>query len=243
QDAYKSIYEARVHGGIAHGVGVEIIKLAAEDIESGAVSVEKMGLQGILVPGGFGSRGIEGKISAIRSARVKKIPFLGICLGMQCAVIEFARHVCGLKKATSTEIDRGTPEPVICLMEEQAHVVDLGGTQRLGAWPCALKSGSKAAAAYGTKRISERHRHRFEFNNAYREQLEKKGLILCGKSPDGHLVEMIELQDHPWFVATQFHPEFKSQPLQPHPLFRDFIGAAARQSAPRAPKKKSRAKG
>ncbi|MGA1531103.1 MAG: glutamine amidotransferase-related protein, partial [Kiritimatiellia bacterium] len=157
-------------------------------------------------------------------------PFLGICLGLQCAVIEFARHVCGLKEANSTEIKKDNPHPVVCLMEEQEKVIELGATMRLGAWPCALKEGTKSMAAYGAASISERHRHRYEVNNKYRSALEEKGLVLSGLSPDGHLVEMIELPGHPWFVATQFHPELKSQPLVPHPLFRDFIGAAVKHS-------------
>jgi CTP synthase len=226
QDAYKSLYEAISHGGIAHQVEVEIVKIAAEDIEAGRANQQLKDVAGILVPGGFGSRGVEGKIQAIRYARENQVPFFGICYGLQCAVIEYARHVCGLKDAHTTEINKDAPHPVVCLMEEQEKVVDLGATMRLGAWPCALKEGSKAHAAYQSATISERHRHRFEVNNAYREQLEKAGLILSGLSPDGHLVEMVELADHPWFVATQFHPELKSQPLAPHPLFRDFIGAA-----------------
>ncbi|HMO50950.1 MAG TPA: CTP synthase [Kiritimatiellia bacterium] len=226
QDAYKSLYEAIHHGGIGHQVSVEIIKIAAEDIEAGRAAAQLKEVGGILVPGGFGSRGVEGKIKAIQYARENGVPFFGICYGLQCAVIEFARNVCGLKDAHTTEIAKDTPHPVVCLMEEQEKVVDLGATMRLGAWPCALKDGSKAHAAYNELAISERHRHRYEVNNKYRDQLEKAGLILSGLSPDGHLVEMIELADHPWFVATQFHPELKSQPLYPHPLFRDFIGAA-----------------
>jgi CTP synthase len=226
QDAYKSLYEAISHGGIGQQVEVEIVKIAAEDIEAGRATAQLKEVAGILVPGGFGSRGVEGKIMAIKYARENNVPFLGICYGLQCAVIEFSRHVCGLKDAHTTEINKDTPNPVVCLMEEQEKVVELGATMRLGAWPCALKEGTKAFAAYGETTISERHRHRFEVNNKYREQLEKAGLILSGLSPDSHLVEMIELADHPWFVATQFHPELKSQPLAPHPLFRDFIGAA-----------------
>ncbi len=229
QDAYKSLYEAMSHGGIAHRVDVEIVKIAAEDIESGRADGELNDVAGILIPGGFGTRGVEGKIKAIQFARENNIPFLGICLGLQCAVIEFARHVCDLENAHSTEIDGKTKHPVVCLMEEQETVVDLGATMRLGAWPCRLKKDTKALAAYGSEMISERHRHRYEVNNGYREQLEAKGLVLSGLSPDGNLVEMVELPDHPWFVAAQFHPELKSQPLDPHPLFREFIGAAARQ--------------
>jgi CTP synthase len=226
QDAYKSLYESISHGGIANEVSVEIVKISAEDIEAGRAQQVLKEVSGILVPGGFGSRGVEGKIQAIKYARENGVPFFGICYGLQCAVIEFARNVCGLTDAHTTEIRKDTPHPVVCLMEEQEKVVDLGATMRLGAWPCKLQAGTKAMAAYGTETISERHRHRFEVNNAFRSALEEKGLILSGLSPDGHLVEMIELADHPWFVATQFHPELKSQPLAPHPLFRDFIKAA-----------------
>lgn len=230
QDAYKSIFEAIQHGGIAHRRHVHIVKISSEDIEAGRGLDALDQIHGLLVPGGFGERGIEGKIQAIRAARERGLPFLGICLGMQCAVIEFARNVCGLKKAHSTEMDSDTKDPVVCLMEEQEQVVDLGGTMRLGAWPCELEKESLAEKAYGSTQITERHRHRYEFNNAYRSTMEENGLLLSGKSPDGSLVEMIELQDHPWFVGVQFHPELKSQPLEPHPLFRDFIGAAVTHS-------------
>jgi CTP synthase len=228
QDAYKSLYEAIDHGGIAHQVRIKLVKIAAEDIEDGGKGLDQLAdVHGILVPGGFGSRGIEGKIQAIRYARENDVPFLGICLGLQCAVIEFARNVCHLPAANSSEINPKTPDPVVCLMEEQENVVDLGASMRLGAWPCRLKPGSRALQCYGSETVVERHRHRYEVNNAYREQLEAAGLTLSGLSPDGHLVEMVEITDHPWFVACQFHPELKSQPLAPHPLFRDFIGAAA----------------
>ena len=226
QDAYKSIFEAIFHGGIAHEAKVNILKIAAEDIEDGKQLDELAKAHGILVPGGFGTRGVEGKVRAIKYARENKVPFLGICLGLQCAVIEFARDVCGLKGAQTTEIDKNTPHPVVCLMEEQEQVKDMGGTMRLGAYPCVLTQGTKAAAAYRAEKISERHRHRYEVNNKYRAQFEEKGLVLAGLSPDGHLVEMIELKDHPWFVASQAHPELKSQPLVPHPLFAAFVGAA-----------------
>ena len=229
QDAYKSLHEALRHGGAAHRQAVNIVQISAEAIEAERIPEELKQVDGILVPGGFGKRGTEGKIEAIRHARENGIPFFGICLGLQCAVIEHARHVCGLKGAHSTEIDPATPHPVVCLMEEQEKVVDLGGSMRLGAWPCVLKPGTVAAKAYGAERISERHRHRYEVNNRYREQLQAAGLVLSGLSPDGHLVEMIENPAHPWFVAVQFHPELKSQPLLPHPLFRDFIGAALRR--------------
>jgi len=231
QDAYKSIFEAIQHGAIGHGYAAEIIKIAAEDIETKGAAASMAGIDGFLIPGGFGERGMEGKIEAIRYVREEKIPFFGICLGMQCAVIEFARNVCGLKDAHTTEVNTASPHPVVCLMEEQEDVVDLGGTMRLGAWPCTLSDGSKSADAYGTAEISERHRHRYEFNNQYREPLSEKGLSLSGVSPDGNLVEIVELPDHPWFVGVQFHPELKSQPLVPHPLFREFIGAALTRAA------------
>jgi CTP synthase len=225
QDAYKSIYEAISHGGIAHSCKTEIIKVAAESIEEKGLDDLK-GLDGILIPGGFGKRGIEGKIAAAGYAREQNIPFLGICLGLQCAVIDFARTFCGLKDANSSEIVEKTPHPVVSLMEEQKKVKNLGGTMRLGAWDCRMTKGTKSADAYGKLNISERHRHRYEVNNEYRKQLEEQGLIISGINPKADLVEMIELPDHPWFVATQFHPELKSQPMNPHPLFRDFVGAA-----------------
>ena len=228
QDAYKSIYEALYHGGYAAGYEVEAVKVSAEEIEDDPAVLATVA--GVLIPGGFGSRGMEGKIRAAQYARENNIPFLGICLGLQCAVIEFARNVCGLAAAHTTEFDeeRGqkTEHPVVCLMEEQAEVVEKGGTMRLGACPCVLKEGTKAFAAYGTKKISERHRHRYEVNNKYRELLEQHGLVLSGINPDIGVVEMIELPGHPWFVATQAHPELKSQPVNPHPLFKDFVAAA-----------------
>jgi len=228
QDAYKSIYEALYHGGYAAEYQVEIIKIAAEEIEEDPSILQIV--SGILIPGGFGSRGMEGKIRAVQYAREKKVPFLGICLGLQCAVIEFARNVCGLAGAHTTEFDgeRGekTVHPVVCLMEEQQEITEKGGTMRLGACPCDLEDGTKAYKAYGEKKISERHRHRYEVNNRYGEQLAKQGLILSGRNPDIGVIEMIELPNHPWFVATQAHPELKSQPVLPHPLFRDFIAAA-----------------
>ena len=226
QDAYKSIFEAIHHGGIGHGFKVEIVKVAAEDIEAGH-QLDFIGdVGGLLIPGGFGDRGVEGKLAATRCAREQGVPFLGICLGLQCAVTEFARNACGLADANTTEIDPETPHPVVCLMEEQEEVIDLGGTMRLGAWPCTIKPDTFAATAYGKKTISERHRHRYEVNNAYRDRLESNGMRFSGLSPDGNLVEIVEIKDHPWFVATQFHPEFKSQPTLPHPLFKAFVGAA-----------------
>jgi len=183
-------------------------------------------LNGILVPGGFGDRGIEGKIKAIKYARENKIPFFGICLGMQCAVIELARNVCGLTRAHSTEFNKTTPFPVISLLEEQKQVKDMGGTMRLGSYPCSVKKGTKTYKAYGRESIHERHRHRYEFNNKYKVKLETNGLIVSGSSPNGRLVEIIELSGHPWFIGCQFHPEFKSKPDEAHPLFRDFVKAS-----------------
>jgi CTP synthase len=226
QDAYKSLYEAIRHAGAANDCGVEIQRVDAEDIEKDGAEKHLKGIAGILVPGGFGNRGIEGKIAAARYARENKIPYLGLCLGMQIAVIEFARHVCGLKDANSTEFDPKSPHPVICLLEEQKGVEVKGGTMRLGAQPCKLVSGTKAQQLYGTDEISERHRHRYEFNNAYRDQLMKAGLTVAGRFAKHDLVELIELREHPWFIACQFHPEFLSKPNKAHPLFRGFIQAA-----------------
>ena len=228
RDAYKSIYEALTHGAIANDVKLDLLPIDSEDLEKEGCDVAKAlaGCDGVLVPGGFGTRGIKGKIMAIRHAREQRVPFFGICLGMQCAVIEFAQHICGLPEATSTEFDKTTREPVITMMDAQQNVVDMGGTMRLGAWPCTLTPGSHAAAAYGCADIRERHRHRYEFNPRYVDGLRQKGMLVAGASPDGKLVELIELPGHPWFVACQFHPEFKSRPLAAHPLFRDFIKAA-----------------
>lgn len=226
QDAYKSIYEALKHGGIANDTKVELKKIDAEDVQANGSEKYLKDLNGILVPGGFGDRGIEGKIRAIKYARENKVPFFGICLGMQCAVIEFARNVCGLNRANSTEFNKTTPFPVISLLEEQKQVKDLGGTMRLGSYPCSLKKGTKTQKAYARESIHERHRHRYEFNNKYKVKMETSGLIVSGASPNGRLVEIIELSDHPWFVGCQFHPEFKSKPDEAHPLFRDFIKAS-----------------
>ncbi len=225
-DAYKSIYEALRHAGVVNDTKMEIKKLDSEDIEEKGVDKLLKDIDGILVPGGFGTRGIEGKVKAIKFAREKGIPFFGICLGMQCAVIEFARGVCGLKKANSTEFDKSTAYPVISLLEEQKRVKGMGGTMRLGAYPCKLKKGSRSYEAYGKERISERHRHRYEFDTHYRRSMEKEGLVVSGTSPDLRLVEIVEVKDHPWFVACQFHPEFKSKPDDCHPLFRNFVRAA-----------------
>ena len=226
RDAYKSIYEALSHGGIPNHVKVKIHPIEAEELDTRNPDELLRGYNGILVPGGFGDRGVSGKIKAIRYAREHNIPFLGICLGMQCAVIEFARDVCGMADADSTEFNPSTAHPVIALMEEQKNITDKGGTMRLGAYPCILAKNSKAETAYGTDHISERHRHRYEFNSDFRAALEAKGLKITGTSPDGSLVEMVEIESHPWFVACQFHPEFKSTPLEAHPLFKDFIKAA-----------------
>jgi len=226
KDAYLSVTEALYHAGIHHDVRVRIRSVEAEDIEEHGAEAILSGAHGIIVPGGFGSRGIEGKISAARYAREKKIPYLGLCLGMQVAVVEFARHVCGIPGANSSEIDPGCTSPVIHLMEEQAHVEDKGGTMRLGAYPCDLVPGARAAEAYGEAQVFERHRHRYEFNNDYRSRLEEKGLRIAGIYSKKNLVEIVELPDHPWFVGVQFHPEFRSRPVKPHPLFMGFIGAA-----------------
>ncbi|SHM15220.1 CTP synthase [Caldanaerovirga acetigignens] len=227
-DAYLSVAEALCHGGIANDARVDIKWVHSEELESGGVKIEEAlsDVDGILVPGGFGDRGIEGKIKAIRYARENKVPFFGICLGMQCAVIEYARNVCGLEGAHSTEFKPSTPHPVIDLLPEQKDVKEKGGTMRLGRYPCRLVPGTKAREAYGEEMIDERHRHRYEFNNDYRDTLEKFGMVIAGQSPDGRLVEIIEIKDHPWFVGVQFHPEFKSRPNRPHPLFRDFVKAA-----------------
>ncbi len=224
QDAYKSIYESLKHGGIANDSGVVIKRINSEKLEtSRSMEQQLRGVSGVLVPGGFGSRGIEGKLKAIQYCREKKVPFFGICLGMQCAAIEFARNVLDMKGAHSTEFNKKTLFPVISLLEEQQNVKDLGGTMRLGAYPCQVKKETLAYKAYKAEEISERHRHRYEFNNEYREKFQKAGMKLSGISPNGKLVEMIELEDHPWFLAVQFHPEFKSKPDRAHPLFREFI--------------------
>jgi CTP synthase len=225
-DAYISIAEALKHAGYYNGTAVEIKWINSEYLTEEKADEMLSDADGILVPGGFGDRGIEGKITAVKYAREHKVPFFGICLGMQLAVVEFARNVAGLKGAHSKELNPKTDFPVIDLMQEQYEISDLGGTMRLGKYPCVLKEGTKAFDAYHTIEISERHRHRYEFNNAFRETLESKGLILAGKSPNGSLVEIVELGDHPWFVGVQFHPEFKSRPERPHPLFRDFVAAS-----------------
>ncbi|MBL9168203.1 MAG: CTP synthase [Verrucomicrobiales bacterium] len=224
-DAYKSVYEAIIHGGVANDCGIEIEKIESEQIEKEGPDRILGGLGGILIPGGFGERGIEGKVIAARYAREHKLPFLGLCLGMQIATIEFARNVLHLAGAHSTEFDVNSPHPVIALLDEQKGVDRKGGTMRLGSQPCQLAVGSKAAHLYGAFLIHERHRHRYEFNNLYREQFEKAGFVFSGTSPDGKLVEVIEIKDHPFYVASQFHPEFQSKPNRPHPLFKGFIAA------------------
>lgn len=225
-DSYKSLNEALTHGGIANDCRVNLRFVDAEDLERRGVGDILDGVGGILVPGGFGERGIKGMIRAIERARVGKIPFFGICLGMQMAVVEFARNVCGLEAANSCEFDRETAFPVIDLLPEQKNVSDKGGTMRLGAYPCRLREGTLAFRVYGTAEISERHRHRYEFNNEFTGKLEERGLTVSGSSPEGRLVEIVEYGDHPWFLGCQFHPEFKSKPTNPHPLFVDFIRAA-----------------
>jgi CTP synthase len=232
-DAYKSIWESLTHAGIANRCRVRIKKVSAEEVERSGMARHMEGVSGILVPGGFGHRGIEGKIAAARYARETGIPYYGLCLGMQVACIEFARNVAGLPGANSTEFDEKTPHPVIHLMERQRAVSDKGGTMRLGSYPCRIEPDTIAAACYQKELIYERHRHRYEFNNAYRDLFREKGMRFSGIWPDGNLVEMIELEGHPWFVGVQFHPEFKSKPTAPHPLFRGFIRAALDYARPR----------
>jgi CTP synthase len=241
-ESYKSLHEALVHGGLFNEAKVELRYISAEDLEVQEPSELLAGCDGILVPGGFGSRGVAGKIKAITHAREQKIPFFGICLGMQLAVIEYARNVAGLPAANSTELDLTTPDPVIYLIKEwfdyrtgkmqiRDEHSEMGGTLRLGAYPCVLAEGTLARAAYGMEEISERHRHRYEFNNDYRQRLAEQGLVISGTSPDNNLVEIVELEQHPWFLGCQFHPEFKSKPMQPHPLFRAFIAAAIKHKS------------
>jgi len=226
QDAYKSIYEALIHGAIANDAKLIIRKVDSENIEKDGAEAHLKRVGGILVPGGFGSRGIEGKIKAVQYARGNKIPYLGLCLGMQTAIVEFARNVCGMEGANSTEFDKRTRFPVISLLEEQKRVSAKGATMRLGAYECALKKNTKAYQTYKKKKIYERHRHRYEFNNKYRAAFKRKGIVFSGIYPKKDLVEIIELKDHPYFMACQFHPEFKSKPNKAHPLFREFIKAA-----------------
>ncbi len=225
-DSYKSVNEALAHGGFANECGVDVDHIDSERLEAGAMPAALREADGLLVPMGFGQRGTEGKIAAVRYAREHGLPFFGICFGMQMAVIEFGRNVCGLAHANSIEVDPNTPHPVIALMDQQQGIEKKGGTMRLGAYPCTLQDGSLAAQLYGKKLVSERHRHRYEFNNAYRDMFMAKGMLFSGLSPNGALVEIVELRDHPWFVGVQFHPEFKSRPFECHPLFRGFIRAA-----------------
>jgi CTP synthase len=226
RDAYKSVYESLDHAGIAHHAKVRIQRYESEVVERDGAARHLAGVDGVLVPGGFDKRGIPGKVEAIRFAREHGVPFFGICLGLQCATIEFARNVAGLADANSTEFDKETPHPVVCLLDEQKKITRVGGTMRLGAFDCRLVPDTTAHAAFGRTTISERHRHRYEVNNDYRRRLEDAGLLISGTSPDGSLVEVIELPGHPWFVGIQSHPEFLSKPTEPHPLFRDFIGAS-----------------
>jgi CTP synthase len=232
QDAYISVVEALKHAGYSHDTDVEIKWVNSEEVNDTNVEELLSGCDGILVPGGFGDRGVEGKIAATKFARERNIPFLGICLGMQLASVEFARHVLNYKDAHSAELNPETSYPIIDLLPEQKDVEDLGGTLRLGLYACKLEKGTKAYEAYNDEVVYERHRHRYEFNNEYRQEMEQNGFIFSGTSPDGRLVEVIELADHPWFVASQFHPEFKSRPTRPQPLFREFVGATIKEKAP-----------
>ena len=236
-DSYKSLNEALVHGGLPSDCRVTLRFIDSEKIEQQGIDTRFDGVDGILVPGGFGKRGIEGMIQAVNYARIQKIPFFGICLGMQMAVIEYARNVCKLEKANSSEFDENTPYPVIDFLPEQRTISDKGGTMRLGAYPCVLAKDSFAFEAYGRKEISERHRHRYEFNNEYKDILTKGGLRISGAAPDGNLVEIVEIADHPWFLGCQFHPEFKSKPRRPHPLFNEFIRASVRYGTSRKDRK------
>ncbi len=230
-DTYKSLNEALMHGGVAHEARVQLRYLDSEEIDAGNVAERLAGVDAVLIPGGFGSRGTEGKILAIRHAREQGIPFFGICLGMQLAVIETARNVAGIVDAHSSEFAPGTANPVVHMMDAQRKVTDLGGTMRLGSYPCVLREGTRARAIYGAATIQERHRHRYEVNPAYHGALQEHGMVISGASPDGALVEMVEIPAHPYFVACQFHPEFKSRPLAPHPLFAAFVGAAVERQA------------
>jgi CTP synthase len=230
-DSYKSIQEALIHGGIANDVKVSIEWLSSEHFDHQEGMADLKGYDGLLIPGGFGPRGVEGMLQAIGWAREHEMPFFGICLGLQCAVIEFARNVCGLEESHSSEFAEDSTDPVICLLDSQLQVTTKGGTMRLGAYPCVLADGTRSREIYDTKEISERHRHRFEVNNHYRDMLIEHGMTIGGTSPDGSLVEMVEISDHPWFIAGQFHPELKSRPTRPHPLFASFVEAAARYAS------------
>ncbi len=224
QDAYKSIYESLTHAAASHDCGIDLRLIDAESLENG-VNGQLKDVAGVLIPGGFGERGVEGKIKAAQFARENKVPFLGLCLGMQVATIEFARNVCGIKDANSIEFDKDSADPVITLLEEQRKIRKKGGSMRLGTWPTKIAPDTLAEKVYGNGEVLERHRHRYEFNMKYREQMEEKGFLISGTSPDGSLAELIELRDHPWFLACQYHPEFQSKPNKPHPLFSGFIRA------------------
>jgi CTP synthase len=239
-DSYKSVQEALIHGGIANDVGVDISWLGS-DMFTGRERTRELlaDFNAVLVPGGFGVRGVEGMLEAIRYARESGLPFFGICLGMQTAIIEFARNVIGLDDSHSSEFAPECGNPVIALMESQQHVTDMGGTMRLGAYPCRLGAGTRAAEIYGSAQVSERHRHRYEVSNSYRDAFVEHGMTLSGLSPDGSLVEIIELQTHPWFIGCQFHPELQSRPTRPHPLFASFIGAAFEAKNKRAERKRA----
>jgi CTP synthase len=241
-DAYKSVYEALNHAGIALSSRVVVRKVEAEELEREGAEPVLGGVDGILVPGGFGYRGIAGKIEAVRFARERGVPFFGICLGLQCAVLEFARNVVGLEDANSTEIDSDCRHPVVCLLNEQYDITQMGGTMRLGLYPCALQEGSRIHQAYGAPLVQERHRHRYEFNNQYRQQFTAHGMVFSGTSPDGKLVEAVELLSHPWFVAVQCHPEFCSKPTQAHPLFRAFVKASLERREARKKAEAARAR-
>ena len=240
QDSYKSVVESLIHGGIANDVGVDITWVSSERFTDAEHTRDALiDVDGLLVPGGFGVRGVEGMVEAIRYARESNLPFFGICLGMQTAIIEFARNVCGIDDSNSSEFAPECDNAVISLMESQQHVTDVGGTMRLGAYPCRLARGSRAAEIYGQTEVSERHRHRYEVSNRYRDQFVQQGMKLSGLSPDGQLVEIIELAKHPWFIGCQFHPELQSRPTRPHPLFAGFIDAAVEAKASRAERKRA----
>jgi len=235
QDAYKSIYESLTHAGASEDCGIDLKLVDAESLQDG-VDSQLNDVAGVLIPGGFGGRGVEGKINAARYAREYKIPYLGLCLGMQVATIEFARNVCGIQDANSTEFDKDAKEPVISLLEEQRGVKNKGASMRLGTWPTKIVKGTLAERIYGSDQVMERHRHRYEFNMKYREKMNEKGFIISGTSPDGALAELIELRDHPYFVGCQYHPEFQSKPIKPHPLFKGFIQACLAHQAIGAPR-------
>src|SRR5690606_6255615 len=231
-DSYKSVQEALIHGGIGNDIGVDIGWISSDRFTAQEVAREILSeYDGLLVPGGFGVRGVEGMVEVIRAARETGVPFFGICLGMQAAIVEFARNVCGLEDSDSSEFAPDCANPVVSLMESQQKVKELGGTMRLGAYVCRLSPGPRAAHAYGAAEVSERHRHRYPVAYRFRDSFEENGLVLSGLSPDGSLVEIVELEDHPWFVGCQFHPELKSRPMRPHPLFQSFIAAAAARQA------------